>query len=279
MGDLAVGQALGGYFTHALIDARSHGCLATAARFLDCPIHTFGHRDAADLARVIRQCGPRSRILVLTDGMFSHDGSAAPLREYLAVLPGEGMLLVDDAHGGGVLGKTGRGTLEHCGVERRRIIQTVTLSKAFGSYGGTVLASREICGKIILPSNIFAGATPVPLPLAAAARTALGLLSEHPGWRARLFANADWLKAALRSGGIPIPETPGPIVPLPVGTPAQAAKLRRALLAADIFPSLIKYPGGPPGGYYRFVISSEHTRRQVQQLRDVLLAHVPAWNR
>lgn len=277
MGDLAVGQALAGQFTHAFMDARSHGSLATAARFLDCPLLSFPHRNVSELAKVIQSCGPDSRVIVLTDGMFSHDGSAAPLKEYLAVLPADGMLLVDDAHGAGVLGKTGKGTLEHAGVDRQRIIQTITLSKALGAYGGAVLASRELRDRIVATSNSFAGVTPMPLPLAAAALKSLALLGANPQLRTQLFAQADGLKAILRAGGIALPDAPGPIIPLPECTSAQAKALHRALLVAEIYPSFIQYPGGPANGYFRFVISSAHTRAQLVALAGVLVKQVPKW--
>jgi 7-keto-8-aminopelargonate synthetase-like enzyme len=119
----------------------------------------------------------------------------------------------------------------------------------------------------------------VPLPLAAAASVSLKLLAANPDWRAHLFENADFVKSALRAGGVPLPDAPGPIVPLPVCQAKQAAQLRRALLAADIFPSFIHYPGGPASGYYRFVISSAHSRRQLGQLSAVLLETVPRWNK
>jgi len=279
LGDLAVGQALAGRFTQALMDERSHGCLGAAARFLDCPLKTFRHRNVPDLARLVAECGPGSRLLLLTDGMFSHDGSVAPLKEYLDVLPGDGMILVDDAHGAGVLGKNGRGTPEHAGADRRRLIQTITLSKAFGTYGGAVLASRELRDQIMAGSNSFVGATPVPLPLAAAGLKSLELLKANPEWRARLFENAASVKAALRGVGVPLPEAPGPIIPLPTATAAQVKQLRRALLAADIYPSFIQYPGGPADGYYRFVISSEHTSAQLQKLVGAIAAHVPHWGK
>jgi 7-keto-8-aminopelargonate synthetase-like enzyme len=277
MADLAVGQALAGQFTHALIDARSHGSLATAARFLDCPLITFPHRNAPELAKVIKNCGPDSRIILLTDGLFSHDGSVAPLREYLGVLPGNGVILVDDAHGAGVLGRHGRGTPEFAGVDRRRIIQTITLSKALGAYGGAVLASLELRDRIMATSNSFAGVTPFPLPLAAAALASMELLAANPNWRERLFANAARVKSALRESGVPLPDAPGPIIPLPECTAAQAKALQRALLAAEIYPSFIQYPGGPANGYFRFVISSAHTRRQLDSLAGVLVKHVPPW--
>jgi 7-keto-8-aminopelargonate synthetase-like enzyme len=272
---LAVAQALAGQFTHALMDAQAHGALATAARFLDCPLTLFRHRDPADLARAVHRCGPRSRIIVLTDGLFPFDGSVAPLADYLAVLPGEGMILVDDAHGAGVLGPHGRGTPEHTGANRRRIIQAITLSKALGAYGGAVLASRELRDQIMTRSNAFVGVTPPPLPLVAAARAALDLLSAHPEWRTRLFANAAWVKSALRAKGLPLAETPGSIVTLPVAPPRPTARLRRALLAAGIYPSFIQYPGGPATGCFRFVISSAHTHRQLEQLIGVITAHLP----
>ena len=279
LGDLAVGQALAGQFTHALIDARSHGCLAAAARFLDCPLIPFAHRSVAELKLALANCGPASRVLILTDGMFGHDGSVAPLKEYLAVLPPGGMMLVDDAHGAGVLGRHGRGSLEYCGVDRRRIIQTITLSKAFGAYGGAVLTSRAMRKKIMATSSGFAGTTPVPLPLAAAAIVSVNLLATNPGWRAQLFENAAWVKSALRESAVPLPEAPGPIIPLPVARPGPVRQLRRALLGADIFPSFIQYPGGPASGYFRFVISSAHTRRQLALLVKILCKHVPGWSK
>jgi len=248
MGDLAVGQALAGQFTHALIDARSHGSLASAARFLNCPLVAFPHRNVAELARAIQGCGPDSRILIITDGMFSQDGAVAPLKDYLALLPTGGMILVDDAHGAGVLGGHGRGTLEHAGVDRGRIIQTITLSKALGAFGGAVLASRKLRDGIVATSNSFAGVTPFPLPLAAAALKSLELLAANPGWRERMLANA------------------------------ATKALHRALLAANIYPSFIQYPGGPAGGCFRFVISSAHTQRQLAALAEVLLKHVPQWH-
>jgi 7-keto-8-aminopelargonate synthetase-like enzyme len=85
-----------------------------------------------------------------------------------------------------------------------------------------------------------------------------------------LLENAGWVKSELRAHGMPLPETPGPIVALPVLAPRATARLRRALLAADIFPSFLQYPGAPAAGCFRFVISSAHTRRQLQQLTGVI---------
>lgn len=266
--NLVAAQALEGNFSHALIDERSHPSLGDAARFLDCPIVNFKHRDPEDVAQVVARCGPGAKLILLTDGMFSHNGSAAPLREYLRALPKDAMLLVDDAHAAGVLGKTGKGSLEHAGVSRRRIVQTITLSKAVGAYGGAILATRAFRDKITTRSRMFAGNTPLPLPLAAAAIEGLKILKSDLGLRRRIFQNADRVKQSLKD--FVNPDAPGPIVSIVPENPRQTIQLRRALLGADIYPPFIRYPGGPEAGYFRFVISSEHTPRQLDNLMEVL---------
>lgn len=269
--NLTVAQALAGNFSHALIDAQAHPSLADAARFLDCPVVQFAHRDADDLARSVRRCGPAAKLVLLTDGMFANDGAVAPLAEYLRVLPTDGLLLVDDAHGAGTLGETGKGSLEATGVSRRRIIQTITLSKAFGVSGGVVLATAGCRKKIVDRSRLFAGSTPLPLPLANAALAAVKVLKAGKQLRRRLWDNSEYVKLSLRSAGLALPQTSGPILSIAPGPGVVVSTLHRRLLAAGIYPSFIKYPGGPASGYFRFAISSEHTRRQLDALLQVLI--------
>jgi 7-keto-8-aminopelargonate synthetase-like enzyme len=169
-----------------------------------------------------------------------------------------------------VLGKCGQGTIEAEGVSRQRIIQCITLSKAFGVYGGTILGTRALREKILERSRLFAGSTPLPLPLASAALTAVKILKTDKSLRRRLFRNSDHVKAALRMAGLAIPETPGPIVPLHLLDERATASLKRRLLKAGIYPPFLKYPGGPANGLFRFVISSEHSRAQLDQLLEVL---------
>ena len=271
---IAVTQALAGEFTHALVDEFAHGALVDAARMLNCPVKKFKHRDAADLARVLAKCGSNAKPLVLTDGMFSHDGLVAPLREYLKMLPPGGMILVDDAHSAGVLGKTGQGTLEHAGVSRRRIIQCATLSKAFGAYGGVVLATHALRKIILARSRVFVGTTPLPLPLAGAALASVKILRNEPARREKLFHNLQWLRTKLRAGGWEIAETPGPIIRLPALNTAETIRLKTSLLAARILPPILKYPGAAAGSIFRFVISSEHSRAQLERLANTLTAFI-----
>jgi 8-amino-7-oxononanoate synthase len=271
--NLIVAQALAGTFSHALLDEEAHPSLSDASRFLDCPVLRFRHRNPGDAARAVQRCGPGARLILLTDGMFSRDGSAAPLAEYLRVLPKDALMLVDDAHGAGVLGPTGRGILEHAGVGRARIIQTITLSKAFGVYGGAILGSKPLRQKILDCSRLFVGSTPPPLPLASAALESLRILETDSTLRQRLLLNAARVKTALSNAGLNVPDNPGPIIFIRPRRAADAARLSRQLLGADIYPPFLKYPNGPAGGYFRFVISSEHTRAQLHALIDVVARH------
>jgi 7-keto-8-aminopelargonate synthetase-like enzyme len=272
MTNLAVAQALAGDVSHVLIDERAHSSLADGARFFDCPVVRFPHRNATRAAAAAQRCGRSARLILLTDGLFAHSGEVAPLHDYLRLLPAGARLLVDDAHGAGVLGRRGRGTAEHLRVPARRLIRTVSLGKALGVGGGAVLGPAALCRRIIERSRLFAGHTPLALPLVAAARASLRLLSEDFRMRRRLVLNTGSVKAALRAAGFPVPDGPGPIIAFRAGSRREAALLAGRLRAAGVHPPLIQYPGGPAEGYFRFVISSEHTAEQLDTLVDVLLA-------
>lgn len=266
---LAAATALAGEFTHALIDESAHGALVDAGRMLDCPVKKFRHRDVTDLKKVLSQCGKNARPLLLTDGVFSYDGAVAPLHDYLKILPRRGMILVDDAYGAGILGATGKGTLEFENVSRDRVIQCATLSKAFGVYGGVVLSSRAMRKKIIQRSRAFVGTTPLPPPLAGAAIAAVKILRAEPQRRKKLFQNLALVRAQLRAAGWEIVETPGPILRLPVLTDASERELKERLFAAGIYPPYLRY-GNMAHGTFRFIISSEHTAAHLKKLCAVL---------
>jgi 7-keto-8-aminopelargonate synthetase-like enzyme len=242
-------------------------------KFLDCPVIPFRHRDADDLARRVRRLDAPTRPILLTDGMFAHDGGVSPQRAYRRVLPRNGWMLVDDAHGAGILGKTGQGSVELEGVDRRQLVQTITLSKAFGVYGGAILSPRSVREKILARSRLFIGNTPLPLPLASAAMAALNIVKGDHRLRSRLERNAADTKERLRRSGLSLPNNPGPIVSVVPKNNRDAAALNRRLLTAGILPPLINYPGAPKGGFFRFVISSEHTKEQLDVLVETLIRH------
>ncbi|MEO7299238.1 MAG: pyridoxal phosphate-dependent aminotransferase family protein [Verrucomicrobiota bacterium] len=269
--NLIVAQALAGNFSHVLMDEKTHPSLLDAAQFFDSPILQFKHRDTEDLSRVISRIGKNTKPILLSDGMFSNDGSLAPLKLYLKILPCNSMLLVDDAHGAGTLGKTGKGTIELEGIPRSRVIQTITLSKAFGVYGGAILGSRDLRERILAKSKMFGGSTPLPLPLANAALTAVQILQTHKTLRLRLVQNVSYAKNELRKAGLEISPPPSPIVAVFPKTSGEAEKLKARCLANEVFPSFIKYHGGPKNGYFRFAISSEHTKKQLNALLKALV--------
>ena len=268
--NLAVAQTLTGQFSHVLIDERAHPSLWDAAKAFDTPVLSFRHRSPTALAAVVERCGPAASLVVLTDGMFSHDGSVAPSKEYTAALPSDATLLVDDAHAAGVIGLNGQGSLEYSNLSHRRVIQTITLSKAMGSYGGAILCSAVLRRKIIAKSHLFVGSTPLPLPIVSATLQALTILRREKTLRSKLTQHTAYVRGGLKDRGLFIPETPGPIVAAKPKNSAATVKIQRALLKAAIYPSFISYPNAPATGYFRFVISSEHTNSQLKNLVDAL---------
>ena len=268
--NLIVAQTLHGNFSHALIDEKAHASLQDAAQFLGCAVMRFKHRDVENFSRVLARCGTEVRPILLTDGMFSGDGEIAPLAQYLKILPRDGMVLLDDAHGAGTLGHTGKGTPELAGISRQRIIQTITLSKAFGVYGGAILGGSALRKKIVLESRMFIGNTPLPLPLANAALEAVDVLHRNQQLRRRLNENVSYVKSILRKKNFLVAETSSPIIPFLPANARATARLKEKLLARKIFPPFIRYPGGPENGYFRFVLSSEHTRKQLDSLLAAL---------
>ncbi len=277
MTDLTVGQALTGQFTHAFLDARSHPALLDATRFLECKVRRFRHRDAQDCARQIQRAGRPSRLIILTDGMFGHNGSVAPLRAYARVLPPQGRMLVDDAHGAGVLGENGRGSAELEDVQDRRLIRTITLSKAFGVYGGAILGSAELRNAVIQRSRLFIGSTPLPPPLVHAVRESLRILRRRPALRRRVLSNTHRLRELIRAGGIPMLEMPGPVVEIRPSMADARAAIDQALLDQRILPPWIIYPGGVEGGYYRFAISAAHREEHLVAVARALLSCRGHW--
>jgi len=185
-------------------------------------------------------------------------------------MPEDALFLVDDAHAAGVCGTKGRGSVEHGKLSRNRVIQTVTLSKAFGVYGGVILASPKWHELILAKSRVLVGNTPLPLPLVNGCLAAIAERAKDAGLRKRLFANIQWVRKELEAAGITLPEHASPIFPIVPKSKGEAERLKKTLLKAGIYPPFIQYPGGPASGYFRFAISSEHTREQLQKLVEAL---------
>ena len=266
MANSVVAQALAGQFSHAFVDRESHSSLVDSATLLRAQVVMFKRGDADDLQRRLQTARNIRRAVVISEGLFAHNGEIAPLREYLAVMPRSGVLLVDDAHGAGVLGKTGKGTSEELDLPAQRVIRTITLSKAFGVYGGAVLGARTLQKRIYGTSSALVGNTPLPPPLAAAALMALEVARSDQGMRGRLCANAARVKGVLQKNGVAIGNLSTPIFGIFPARRGAAATLQERLLKHGIHPPFIRYPGGPRNGFFRFAISSEHRPEQLDAL-------------
>ena len=251
MANLILAEAVAGEFDTVFIDEKAHASLQTAVRQLGCRVIEFPHLKPKRIRG--------KRVLIASEGMFGQDGSIAPVQEYVTT---GARLWIDDAHGAGTreplrwssrFSVSAPSMLKHELQRSDRVIQVVTFSKAFGVYGGAILCSAKAAKKVV-STRLFAGQTPLPLPLAHACMEAMDLLKKGSPLRKRLNENVRYMGVS------------SPIIKIATGSPA----LKQELLKAKIFPSLIRYPGGPPEGYFRFAISSEHTREQLDNLRRVL---------
>jgi 7-keto-8-aminopelargonate synthetase-like enzyme len=186
-------------------------------------------------------------------------------------------MLVDDAHGAVVLGDRGRGSTEFEEIDDPRLVRTITLSKAFGVYGGAILCSAEVRSQVFGRSRVFVGNTPLPPALAEAALEAIRLVRRFPGLRSRLKTNTQYLRERIRRGGVSLEDHPGPVVGIrPVGAGSKVA-IDGVLLGRDILPPFIVYPGGAEEGYYRFAVSSGHQRKHLEAVAEALLACRDKW--
>ena len=267
-------QGLAREHTHVLLDEQAHACLNDAALLSGLPVARFPHLDVVGLKAAIQRSGRRARVLVLTDGVWSATGEVTPLGDYLEVIPAGSRLFVDDAHGAGVLGRRGRGTAEWAGLPPEAVVTTMTLSKAFGCFGGAVLASEATAAVIRANSRLYVGNTGIPPSLARAGLVALALMRREGGERrARMRGNAARIREVLpNSGGFGaasgIEETPL-VVCAPRGE-AEVQRLVRRLRRSGIHPPLIRYPNGPTERFFRFAITSEHEPEMLERLVGVL---------
>jgi 7-keto-8-aminopelargonate synthetase-like enzyme len=174
---------------------------------------------------------------------------------------------VDDAHGIATVGPNGRGSLAAGGLPQDAFVQTATLSKALGAFGGLAAGPPWLAERIIEKSNAYVGATPVPPPLAAAAIRAIEILQEHPEMIRGLQERTADVRRRLNAMGFRAGFSPAPIVSVTHHNTARNERLREILLSRGIYVPLIgDYPGSPPGGHFRLTLSSAHTDEEVERL-------------
>ena len=261
------------------LDRDAHFALRDAARLTGRPVEVFDHADAEHLRvhlRATLRAGERP--VVLTDGVFPVSGQLAPLGAYLEVLRDydDALLVVDDAHGFGVLGAEGRGSAEHHAVwGEARLRVTGTASKALGGYGGLIAGAAEMIAHLQATSPWFAGSTPLPAPVAAATAEGLRIAREEPDLRRRLARNVQSLRRDLLALGLAVEDLPTPIIPLVLGTKEAMQRLHEALRAAGVLvPYLPRYAGLGAQGALRIAVLATHEPRHLQQLLDALRRHL-----
>lgn len=270
LADLALVSALRSAVGVALHDEGAHPSLTDAAQMAGIQAFHYGSGDLTHATALLDRFKDKSP-LVMTDGIFAMHGRLAPLNELLRYLPTGGLLLVDDCHGVGVLGPTGRGTVELFALRDERLLITGSLGKALGSGGGFIAGSAQHIASVKRFSASFIGTTALAPPLAAAALASLEIIDQEPERLERLRANTGQLHRSARRIGAGEPSgTFFPVLVLRFDTPQEAERLSAALHVAGIFAPAIQYPTAGDGGTVRIAVNSEHTAAEIRRLEETL---------
>src|ERR1700757_92095 len=259
-------------------DALNHASIIDGARLSKAQILVFRHKDVAhaeeQLASVKDQPG---RKLVITDGVFSMDGDIGPLPGLCEVAEKYGaIMMVDDAHASGVLGRNGRGTIDHFNVHGRVDVQVGTLSKAIGALGGYVCGSRDLIEFLYHRGRPFLFSTSHPPSVAATCIAAFDVLEQEPERIDKLWENTRFWKKELGLlgfdiGGKTTPASETPITPIIIGDGARTMEFSRALFEEGVFTPGIAYPTVPEGkARVRTIMTATHTREELQRALEVL---------
>src|ERR1700685_3770944 len=259
-------------------DALNHASIIDGARLSKAKILVFRHKDIAhaeeQLASVKDDPGKK---LLITDGVFSMDGDIGPLPGLCDVAEKYGaIMMVDDAHASGVLGRNGRGTIDHFKVHGRVDIQVGTLSKAIGALGGYVCGTHDLIDFLYHRARPFLFSTSHPPSVAATCIAAFDILEREPERILRLWSNTRYFQGELKRagfniGGVTTPATETPITPIIVGEGRAAMEFSRALFDEGVMATGIGFPTVPEGkARIRAILSSEHTRAQLDQALDKL---------
>jgi glycine C-acetyltransferase len=257
-------------------DALNHASIIDGMRMSRAPRVVFPHKDVAalrELLRIAREKGnpetgkPYRLLLVVTDGVFSMDGDIAPLPGIVAAAEEFGAaVMVDDAHASGVLGRNGRGTVDHFDLHGRVHIQVGTLSKAIGVLGGYVAGSLALREMLIQRARPFLFSTSHPPAVAASCVAAIDVLLEQPELIDRLWANTRHFKAGLAQLGFDTGASETPITPVMMGDTARAQQFSRMLFEEGVFATSVVYPTvALDKARIRTIVTAEHTTEQLDQ--------------
>jgi 8-amino-7-oxononanoate synthase len=255
-----------------LADRLCHASLIDGCRLSRAEFRVFRHRDCSHVESLLQRRPSNRQTLIITEGLFSMDGDLAPLSDLASLAERYGaMLYVDDAHGTGIMGPTGRGTIEHFGLEQRIPFHMGTLSKALGSYGAYVVGSNDMIQYLLNMTRPFIFTTALPPAIAAASATALAVIQREPKRRARLWSNRERLFKGVQRLGFRLTETVSPILPILAGDAATASALAERLIVHGVYAPAIRPPTVPDGtSRIRLTVTSEHTPDQIDEALHAL---------
>lgn len=257
---------------HIISDELNHASIIDGCRLSRAKIHVFPHKDVEAAEKILAGLdGAPGRKLLISDGVFSMDGDIGPLPGLVEAAEKHGaIMMVDDAHSSGVLGRNGRGTIDHFNLHGRVHVQVGTLSKAVGVLGGYVCGSRDLIEFLYHRARPFLFSTSHPPAVAAACLAAFDVLEEEPDRIERLWKNTRYFKEGLTAAGFNTGISETPITPVIVGEAAQAHQLSRELFEEGVLATGIGFPTVPKGkARVRTIVTSEHTKEELDRALEV----------
>jgi len=254
-------------------DELNHASIIDGCRLSRAEIKVFPHKDVEACEKILKEIAGRScRKLLITDGVFSMDGDIAPLPQLVELAEKYGcIMMIDDAHASGVLGRNGRGTVDHFDLHGRVDVQVGTLSKAIGALGGYVATTRDTIDFLYHRARPFLFSTSHPPSVAATCLAAFEVLESEPQLIERLWTNTRIFKAELKKLGFNTGMSETPITPVIVGDAVLAHEFSRQLFAAGVFAQSIGFPTVPPGkARIRTIVTATHTHEQLTKALGIL---------
>ena len=255
-----------------LSDELNHASIIDGARLSRAAIRVFPHRDTGALGKLLEETASVKRRLVITDGVFSMDGDVAPMAKIAALAREHGaIMMVDDAHASGVLGKAGRGTVDHFGLHGQVDIQVGTLSKAIGVLGGYVCGSKTLIDYLYHRARPILFSTSHPPAVAAACLAAFDVLEAEPELITRLWSNTERFRKGLGGLGFDTGLSETPITPIMVGEAELAMKFSDRLFERGLFAQGIGYPTVAKGkARIRTIVTATHSPEQLDRALSIL---------
>ncbi len=265
--NLAVIPALVGKGDVIFSDALNHASIIDGCRLSRAQIVAYAHNDMDDLRRKIAETTEYGRRLIISDGVFSMDGDIAKLPELYEIAREHNILLmVDDAHGEGVLGRGGRGIVDHFNLHGKIDVEVGTMSKAFGVVGGIVAGSQVIIDWLRQRARPFLFSSAMTVPDAAACLEAVDMLEESEELVQRLWSNAELMKRELRALGFDIGHSETPIIPVMLGEASLAQEFSRKLFENGVFAMAIGFPTVAKGAArIRVMNTAAHSQSDLEQ--------------